>query len=309
MTHHVTGLSGGAGSWLTAKIVQDELMRPGDEHTMFFTDTLYEDADAYRFLLEGAANILGRSYAWVPAAEDFPDYRLLPVTFRIEDYHGAPKWREFLRQLRERAAEELPELVWIVEGRDIWEIYRDERFLGNSGNDPCSKLQKRRPARWWREAKCDRENSVHYFGINAAEAHRFEDLHLDKATGLPTQEPSGIKHRMAAEGWRAEAPLVSDLRGELNPLLFLKREELHVPRLYGWSAHNNCGGDCCKAGIRHWKRRYEYSPAGFSYAAVMERKVAAYLGGNFTFLEDRRKGGRKPLRLTDLAARLALDWT
>ena len=297
MTVHLTLQSGGAGSYLTAGVVQRELVRPGDEHRMAFTDTLYEDADAYRFLLEGALRVFGRPAKWVPQAEDFPDFRLLPVNFKIEDYHGAPKWREYLRQLRERAAEEIPELIWIVEGRDIWEVYRDERFLGNSSFDPCSKITKRQPLDRLLNAEFDREDTVIYFGIGGAEAHRYAGF--DEKTCSVT----GIRPRFLAKGWNAQAPLIGRPEGELNPAFYLERDGLKVPRLYAWAAHNNCGGECCKAGVRHQRRRLENAPERFSYSAVMERKISDYLGGGRTFLEDRREGGRKPMSLFDLAER------
>ena len=47
---HIIFFSGGLGSWATAKRVID---RYGSENVLcLFTDTLIEDADLYRFLLE-----------------------------------------------------------------------------------------------------------------------------------------------------------------------------------------------------------------------------------------------------------------
>lgn len=41
------------------------------------------------------------------------------------------------------------ELVTIADGRDPWQVFFDERFLGNSRIDPCSKTLKRKLlARW-----------------------------------------------------------------------------------------------------------------------------------------------------------------
>lgn len=54
---HVVMLSGGVGSWAAAKRVA---LRHGTENlTLLFADTLIEDADTYRFLREGAANVGG----------------------------------------------------------------------------------------------------------------------------------------------------------------------------------------------------------------------------------------------------------
>lgn len=115
-----TMFSAGQGSYRTAKI--DRALHPEVDSGLVFTDVLYEDADAYRFLIEGALDVYGRTATWVPAAEDFPDYRV-DESVPIEQYAGNPEWRAFLAQLRDRAAEAVPELVWLVEGRDPWEVF------------------------------------------------------------------------------------------------------------------------------------------------------------------------------------------
>lgn len=45
-------------------------------------------------------------------------------------------------------------LVRIADGRDIWQVFRDERFLGNSRVDPCSKILKRELADRWIAEHC-----------------------------------------------------------------------------------------------------------------------------------------------------------
>jgi hypothetical protein len=294
LTHHVTGLSGGLASWLVGRTVQRELVRPGDVHTLQFCDTLYEDADAYRFLIAGGLQIFGRSCNWIPAAEDFPNYQV--ECSDIRQYAGNPAWRDFLRQLRERTAEALPELVWLVEGRDPWELYRDERFLGNSRRDPCAKIGKRETSNTWRRANCDPADSIHYFGIGTAERHRFYD-----------GEDGGLLIRFAEMGWRAEAPLIDRIEGELNPALYAQAAGLFLPRLYKWAAHNNCGGMCCKAGQKHWKARLSAMPSRYWYDAHMESLIAEYLGGDYTFMRDRRNFDNQPLSLADFGMRLMDD--
>lgn len=294
MTRHVSTYSLGGGSWLTASIVEGEFVKPGDEHLLVFTDTLYEDADAYRFGLQAACHLFGRRADWVPAAEDFPDYRV-EITVPIWEYAGNPQWRAFLAQLRDRAAETLPELVWIVEGRDPWEVYRDERFLGNSRIDPCSKVAKREALDRWMVASCEKSSTVVYFGIGQAERHRFEEQ---------------IGPRWWLKGWTPRAPLIDrDFEGNVNPTWFMEQVGLRPPRLYGFGYdHNNCGGKCCKAGKRHWLLRLRVQPERFAYDALMERKVRAFLGQDVAFLTDRRgEGPRRPMTLDALAAEAAAD--
>ena len=202
-----TMFSAGQGSFRAAMI--DRRRHPDAEYGLVFTDTLYEDADAYRFLIEGAAQVLDKRLNWTVRAEDFPDYRV-PDDTPIEEYRGNPEWRAFLAYLRDRATDALPGLIWLVEGRDPWEIFRDKRFLGNSQKDPCSEIAKRLTTDQWRIGQCHRIGELFepadWFavGIGDHEAHRFND-----------EDGRGIGVRMAADGWQYHAPLLTDcLPGE-----------------------------------------------------------------------------------------------
>jgi hypothetical protein len=293
----IATISGGEGSWRAAKLWRWH--NPGASMRLVFTDTLYEDADTYRFLIESAADVLGRQLNWkVPAADDFPDYRV-PAETPIEEYAGNPDWRAFLAQLREETALALPELAWLVEGRDPWEIFRDERYLGNTRADPCSKIDKRQMLDQWRDAECDRARDVILFGIGEHEKHRFESV---DAKGRVT----GIKPRLAAKGWTCAAPLIEypahpikDLRSDLYGI----RQQ----RLYGFGySHGNCGGFCIKAGMEHYRNRRRAQPDRFAYDALMERKISDYLGnGSATILRLRRAGRKtRPLSLIEFGQML-----
>lgn len=289
-------LSAGEGSWRAAKLWR--LLNPRIDLTLLFTDVLYEDADAYRFLIESAANIFDREVSWVPHAEDFPDYRV-DVATPIEEYVGNPQWRAFLAQLRERAAESVPELTWLVEGRDPWEVFRDERFLGNSRIDPCSKILKRFMLDRWREENCNPLTTAVVYGIGDHEAHRFDD-----------GKGAGIRPRLAAKGWYCTAPLIehqeSEVPGAMR-VLYSPIEDLGLvrPRLYDLGyTHNNCGGFCIKAGHAHYKNRFAAHRSRFFYDMVMEAKLRDYLGADVAMLTDRRGGGKKPLPLSIFRDRL-----
>ena len=41
------------------------------------------------------------------------------------------------------------ELFTIEDGRDVWQVFEDVRFLGNSRIDPCSRILKRDLIRKW----------------------------------------------------------------------------------------------------------------------------------------------------------------
>lgn len=301
-TRHVM-FSAGQGSFRAAMI--DRKRHPDAAFRLVFTDTLYEDADAYRFLIEGAGMVLGRRLNWSVSADDFPDYRV-PDDVPIEEYRGNPEWRACLADLRARTVDAIPELVWLVEGRDPWEIFRDRRFLGNSQIDPCSEVAKRDISDAWRSGNCRRIGELFgpadWFavGIGDHEARRFDD-----------GEGKGIGPRTAADGWQYHAPLLTEPRHGEESLFYAPLDMLGIasPRLYGMGyMHNNCGGFCVKAGQAHYANRFRVQPERFAYDAMMERKLVAFLGGEYSILTDRRGGGpKRPLTLDAFKARLLAD--
>ncbi|UXN70951.1 hypothetical protein N8A98_07110 [Devosia neptuniae] len=279
-------VSGGAGSWLAAKV--DMAAHPSDDHRFVFADTLYEDADCYRFLIEGVAHLLGRRLNWpIPSADDFPDYRV-EGEFDIATYAGNPIWRAFLADLREQITSALPELVWLADGRDPWEVFRDGRFLGNSRIDPCSKSLKRVMLDAYRVENCDPTTSVFQIGIGPHEAHRYHRLAA----------------RMAADGWKYEAPLLGTREGEFGPFGYLSDAGIDRPRLYRLGyMHNNCGGFCIKAGHAHYLNRLRQQPERFAYDAMMEQKLSEFIGKPVSMLTDRSgDGSKKLLTLSSFAA-------
>ncbi|MDR7257747.1 hypothetical protein J2X47_001927 [Sphingomonas sp. BE270] len=309
-----TMFSGGEGSYRAAKI--DRARHPAADYGLVFTDTLYEDADTYRFLIEAAADVLGRKLDWTVDVDAAPDYRVAEEV-PIEEYCGNPEWRAWLADLRARAAKDLPELVWLVEGRDPWEIFRDRRFLGNSQVDLCSRIAKREIADAWAMGNCHRmgelfgDADTFAVGIDIGERHRFDD-----------GEGGGLRPRKAEAGWLYHAPLIDaelaisaatsdELRGPLREivrLLYAPVEELGVrgQRMYrqGYK-HGNCGGFCIKAGMAHWANRYLIAPLRYAYDAMMERKLGAFLGKPVAMLTDRSGGtGKRPLTLDAFARRL-----
>lgn len=281
-------VSGGAGSWLSAKL--DMAAHPTAQHRFMFADTLYEDADCYRFLIEGVGYLIGRDVSnFLPKASDFPDYRVAGY-FDIATYAGNPEWRAFLRQLRNDVSEAMPELIWLVEGRDPIEIFRDRRFLGNSRIDPCSKHLKREVLDAWREANADKQQDVFLVGIGSHESHRYERL----------------ASRMAEDGWIYEAPLIGTLEGEFGPFGYLAKAGIERPRLYrrGY-VHNNCGGFCIKAGHAHYRNRFYVDRERYEYDAMIERKLAEYLGSDISIMTDRSGDNiKKLLSLDEYAERL-----
>lgn len=162
----------------------------------------------------------------------------------------------------------------IADGRDIWQVFKDERFLGNSRVDPCSRVLKRDLTRKWLEANHDPARTVVVLGLDWTEMHRVE------------------RARTAWQPWTVDAPLASPpyrLRSEL--LADLEARGIRPPRLYGLGfAHNNCGGGCVKAGRSHFVQLLSVFPTRYAEWEAKEEEVRQSLGADVSILRDRRDG-------------------
>lgn len=281
ITMTVGMVSGGTGSYLAVKRHVERCGRDG--LCLLFTDTLCEDQDAYRFLIAGAADLLGVERPALPAIEDFPAW---------ED---RPAYKTFVLALAAEARRAIPGLFWLSDGRDVWDVYEAARFLGNSRLDPCSARLKRQPAARWLSENCAPAETQIIVGIDNEEEHRF----------LGGPRTPGIRSAWAARGWAALAPLCDPpYLSWQGRLAALDRASLWLPRLNKLGfAHNNCGGFCCKGGHGHWKEMLRVFPERYAYAERRENEIRELLG-DVSMLTDRRGGaGKRPLTLSALRAR------
>jgi len=217
-----------------------------------------EDEDAYRFLVESAANIYGVEYDPVCTPRDFAEWKL-------------------------------PQLVWLNEGRDIWQVFHDNRFLGNSRLANCSKFLKQIPCRQWLDRNCDPADTTVYVGIDWTESHR-----------LPAIERAYLP-------FKAEAPLTA------SPYLFSPdevkaawtAEGVAIPRLYkAGFPHNNCGGFCVRAGQAQFELLLREHPARYAYHEAQEEDLRQYLDADVAILRDRTRGTSTPLTLRRFRERI-----
>lgn len=178
-------------------------------------------------------------------------------------------------------------LTRIADGRTPWQVFEDERFIGNSHVDPCSKILKRKLMDGWRTGNCDPAETINYVGIDWTEKHRLERLQKRSAP------------------WRYEAPLCGPpwkLKREM--LADLRAARIEVPFLYRMGfAHNNCGGFCCKAGQSHFRLLLRQLPERYREAEAHENRLRA-MGINGTILTDRRGGPKRPMTLTEFRERI-----
>lgn len=195
---------------------------------------------------------------------------------------------DLYRFVDEAAADVGGELVKVAEGRNPWQIFFDERFLGNTRVDPCSRILKRTLLRKWLEEHCDPADTVVYIGIDWTEEHRFHNA------------------RAHWEPWRCEAPLCEPPYVTKPDIMERMAEAgIEAPQLYKLGfPHNNCGGFCIKAGQAHFKLLLRTMPERYLFHERCEQQIRKDLDKDVAILRDRRGGRTKPLTLQEFRLRL-----
>lgn len=212
------------------------------------------------------------------------------VTLLFSDVKGANENphigedEDTYRFVQEAATKLNAKLVILNDGRDIWQVFREKKFLGNSRLAPCSAELKQKPAKKWIFENTTPEDSVIYVGIDWTEKHRMEAIVRGYApwrVGAPlTKPPFLTKEQMIQE---AEA------------------EGLKAPRLYSLGfKHNNCGGGCVRAGQAQFKNLLEVMPERFAEWEKQEEKMQDFLGVPVTILAKTTNGKKEPLSLREL---------
>ena len=185
--------------------------------------------------------------------------------------------------------------IYINEGRDIWEVFKDKKFLGNSRLAHCSFDLKQKPARKWLNENCDPEDTTVYVGIDWTETHRLPAIvknYLPYKAVAPLAEP--YYHR--------ETRMYFD-KPEL--IEWAKSEGLTPPRLYSLGfSHNNCGGGCVRAGQAQFKKLLEIMPERFAMWEAKEQEIIKHIGKDVSILMDMKDGVRRSLPLVELRRRV-----
>lgn len=282
MTDAVAMVSGGEGSAFTAHLA---MQRHGRLRSLF-TDTLAEDTDLYRFLIETVFAVAGRvaPRGLVERARRIPEWH--------EDRFGR---RAPLAELRRDVTEQLPGFSWVAQGMDPWEIYMKERFLGNSSVDPCSKILKRQASARWLVANCIAEETLVYVGIDWTEIHRFDD-----------GKGGGLRPRRAADGWRYAAPMCEPpFLSRSDAAAWVRSLGIERPRLTREGfAHNNCATHCCKAGQGHRAHQLRVHPERYAFDEAREEEARALLGDVSMMTDRSGDGEKKPLTMRSLRERI-----
>ena len=205
--------------------------------------------------------------SWAAAKRVTGDMVLLFADTRTED--------EDLYRFIEEAAENVgAPLVCIQDGRDIWQVFKDVKFMGNTRVDPCSRILKREIADRWIAEHYTPGTVRIVVGIDWTEIHRFERM------------------RQRKKPWVYEAPLCeSPLVTKPDMMLMAREEGLRPPRLYDYGLpHNNCGGFCVKAGQAQYKLLWENMPERYLEVERKELDVYEAIGAVRPFLRVTERG-------------------
>jgi hypothetical protein len=224
--------------------------------------------------------------SWAAAKRTVEQYGVERTTLLFTDTMTEDE--DLYRFLDEAAADVGAPLVKVADGRDIWQVFRDSRYLGNTRADPCSRILKREQSRKWLSENRDPATTAVVLGFDWTEVHR-----LDRAA-------------RAWDPWRVEAPMIDPpyrMRAEM--IAELESRGIAAPRLYGMGAsHNNCGGGCVKAGIGHFAWLLDAFPERYAEWEANEQGMRDFLGRDVSILRDRSGGSTDPLTLAALRERL-----
>ena len=190
----------------------------------------------------------------------------------------------FIRQAAENVG---AELITVSDGRNIWEVFKDKKFLGNSRLASCSHELKQKPARDWLEENCLPDETSVYVGIDWGEIHRL---------------PAIVRNYLP---YKAFAPLTEPPFMDKQEMIdWAVRENLKPPRLYAMGfSHNNCGGGCVRAGQAQFKHLLDVMPERFTEWEKQENLMAEFLDRPVSILSEMINGYKKPLPLHVLRQR------
>lgn len=223
----------------------------------------------------------GGAASWA-AASRIMDGGATDVTLLFTDTLAEDE--DLYRFLDDAAADLGLPVTRLADGRDIWQVFKDERFLGNSRADPCSRILKRDLSRAWVEANCDPSDTTIVLGFDWTEVHRLE------------------RTQKAWTPWHVEAPMTQPpFRLKSEMLADLEARGIQPPRLYGLGfTHNNCGGGCVKAGRSHFVQLLQVFPTRYAEWERKEEEIRQHIGADVSILRDRSGGETSVLTLAAL---------
>ena len=233
--------------------------------------------------------------SWASARRLVDDYGAENVTCLFSDVKGdnpdpnVGEDEDTYRFIDDSIAQLGCEYVRVADGRDIWQVFKDKRFLGNSRQANCSHTLKQAPAKKWLKENTTPETHIIVIGIDWTETHRLPAI--EKA-----YKPWDVVFPMCEPPYMSKQQMID----------WAESCGIKPPRLYSLGfSHNNCGGGCVRAGQGQFRRLLEVMPERYNVWAEKEEEVRQYLGKDVTILKEVRKGVRKNLSLVELRDRSA----
>ncbi|WP_059170470.1 phosphoadenosine phosphosulfate reductase family protein [Bacillus sp. FJAT-27445] len=176
------------------------------------------------------------------------------------------------------------QLVKLCDGRNVWEVFKDVRYLGNSRVAPCTRILKQKPARDWVINNFKPDEVILYVGIDWTEIHRLEKIETN-------WKPYTIKAPLCEEPYITKEEIYHEIL----------KYGIKIPRLYNMGfAHNNCGGFCVKAGQAHFKNLLLSLPERYSYHENKEEELINFLQKDVSILKRQRNNEIEKITLKKL---------
>jgi hypothetical protein len=174
--------------------------------------------------------------------------------------------------------------------KDIWTLFKENRFIANSRLDLCSRVLKRDlMSKVWLPDN---------YGITVYEdGYPVESLSCEVHLGIDFSE----HHRLTTVQKHMYPKIYRSLlveRGYIIPKDFSEQFNIKRPYLYTLGfAHNNCGGFCIKAGLGHFKTLFEKLPEHYAYHEKQEAETISL--GALPFLKKTTKGIKRYITMRE----------
>jgi hypothetical protein len=235
--------------------------------------------------MKHVVNLSGGLCSWMAARRVMEQYGNGDMTLLFADVKMEDE--DLYRFLNDVERDIGVEIIRIADGRTPWEVFKDERFLGNSRVDPCSRILKRELLDRWHRNNCDVLDTIIHVGLT------WDEGRLERFAA-----------RMAP--WKVSAPLCNPPYLTKSDLMYLASQHgIEPPRLNREGfPHNNCGGFCVKAGQAQFALLLRTHPERYAFHEQKERELREYLGKDVSILRDRSNNEVKPLTLEALRLRI-----
>jgi hypothetical protein len=197
---------------------------------------------------------------------------------------------DLYRFLNDASADLGVQITRIADGRTPWDIFFQNRMMGNSRVDLCSRILKRELLDRWCNEHCDRQRTVLCAGLSFGERDRYVRF----------------RARMRARGWKTQAPAMGPWKAtKADMLADMRARGIEPSDSYeDGFAHDNCGGGCIKQGQKGFINLLVKRPAIFDYWESNEERFRTMVGKDVSILRDRTGGTTKPLTLRVLRERV-----